>query len=75
MSPKYRRNTVKRMTIKAVFQDGQYVNIYSPDREGWNLLLRLGWRLQTVGCYLMFGRKGWQTYINGQKEQGRDSEK
>ena len=69
MNPKYRRNTVKRMTIKAVFQDGQYVNMYSPDREGWSLRLRLGWWLQTLGCYLMFGRKGWQTYKNGQKEQ------
>lgn len=43
MNPKYRRNSVKRMSIKAVFQDGQYVNIYSPDREyGGYLKLRLG---------------------------------
>ena len=67
MNPRYRRNAVKRMSIKAVFQDGQYVNMYSPDREGWYLRLRFGWWLQTMGCYLMFGRKGWQTYINGQK--------
>ena len=68
MIPKYRRNTVKRMTIKTVFQDGQYVNIYSPDRDGWNLLLRFWWWLQTMGGYLMFGSKGRQTYINSEQE-------
>lgn len=69
MTPKYRRNPVKRMSIKAVFQDGQYVNIYSPNRKyGSYLKLRLGWWLQIMGGYLMFGREGWQTYINGERE-------
>ena len=68
MSSRYKHNPVKRIEIKAVFRDGQFVNIYSPDREGWNLRLRFGWWLQTVGNFLMFGNTGWRTYINCKME-------
>ena len=68
MSPKYNRNPLKRMTVHAVFQDGQYVNLYSPERKRPKWLVNFGWWLQTVSCSIMFGAKGWQTYINSDKE-------
>lgn len=65
--PKY-DPSLREMRIEMRFGNGGLVNVYSPRVGFHEARKQFGWFIVRIGANIMFGRKGWHTYLNCERE-------